>query len=181
MSDLEQITNIENTHNIAALYQEMMQDKFNSSIPRNLQMTLALRPDITTGVSTLTNAIVLEGQLPDMVKQMIMVTISAQNNCQFCASFHTELLESLGAPSEVIQNCVADPTFSNVPSSYREILRFALKAAQEPTALTEADFELLRDNGLSDEEIIEIGMLAAFTKFLNTWTEITDLPLDDEA
>ena len=78
-------------------------------------------------------------------------------------------------PEAVIESCAGDPDLAQVPPLYRQILKFSLKAAQQPGRVTDEDFQVLRDGGLGDEEILEVAMVAAYTNFLTTWTEVPDI------
>ena len=55
-------------------------------------------------------------------------------------------------------------------------IRFALKAAIEPTTLSASDFDGLRDEGMSDEEIVA---LAALGNYLDTVADAMHLDIDD--
>jgi uncharacterized peroxidase-related enzyme len=132
------------------------------------------------GTWELVKRILIEGQLPATVKQMIAMTISMQNNCRYCSVTHTHALETMGVPKEVIDTCATDPSLSQLPELHRAILRCALKAAREPNAITDADYQTLRENGLRDAEIMEVAMMAAFMNFINTWADVSGIAVDGE-
>jgi uncharacterized peroxidase-related enzyme len=124
--------------------------------------------------------ILLQGVLPPTVKQMISMTIAMQNNCRYCTVAHSNALESMGVPTEVIQSCAGDPDLAHVPPPQRAILKFGLKTARSPRSVTDADLQALRDHGLSDGEIMEVVMVAACSNFLNTWAEVSGILVDGE-
>ena len=59
-----------------------------------------------------------------------------------------------------------------VPPMYRQIMQFALLSAEDPNHVDDSQFQLLRDSGLNEEEILEAAMVASFANFLVTWTDV---------
>ena len=175
MSNTERQVHSSNGSDALAIFEGLVQGRMRDQLPRVVTLTMTLRPDIFGALMAAMKAVLFEGILPPTVKQMIVMAISVQNNCGFCASMHTAMLESLGVPEAVIASCAGDPDLAQIPPLYRQILRFALKAAQQPGHVTEEDFQVLRDGGLNEEEILEVAMLASYSNFLNTWTEVADV------
>ena len=146
--------------------------------PMNWFSALGERPDIMAAMWNMTKGLMLQGQLPATVKQMIIVAISTQNDCSYCRVAHSRALESLNVPREVIDDITTNLDFSKVPPHQRAILEFALKSSQDPTTITDEHLKALRDFGLSDGEIIEVAMISALTNFINTWSEISGIEVD---
>ena len=163
---------------IRALYDEILDHGFGEGMPINWFTAQGSRPDILAATWGLTKAILVEGRLPPSLKQMIAMTISQHNACRYCTVVHTGALETLGVPDEVIEQSVADPELGEIPATHRAILQFALKCAASPREVTEADYEVLRQGGLADEEILEVVMMAALTNFINIWAEASGVELD---
>lgn len=161
------------------LYQDMIQMGFGSTKgPINFFKGMAIRPDILKVAWGLTKAMLCDGRLPLTLKQLITMTISRQNETPYCCATHTAALVALGVPREVIESCSGDPELKDVPSPNREILLFAKKVAASPKYVTKADHEAMRDLGLSEEEILEVVMLAAFANWTNTWADAAAIPVD---
>ena len=112
---------------------------------------------------------------------MILVAISTQNDCQYCKVAHTRALGALGVSREVIDDVTTNLDLAKVPPQQRAVLQFALKAAQVPKGMTDADFAQLHDFGFNDGEIMEIAMLASFANFINTWADISGIEIDEES
>ena len=81
-------------------------------------------------------------------------------------------------PTEVIQSCASDPELMQVPPPQRAMIKFGLKTATDPKSVTDEDFRTLRDYGLSDGEIMEVTMLAAAANLLDTWADVSGIPVD---
>ncbi|MCB0192335.1 MAG: carboxymuconolactone decarboxylase family protein [Anaerolineae bacterium] len=140
------------------------------------QITEQIRPDITHVVSNVFETFFAQGKLPPTIKQLIAMTISEKNSCNICSRLHTEALEKLGVPKETIDHCVTNPDDAQIPPAQRELLKFAVKTAKTAQEVTNEDLDHLRDQGITDEEILEVAMIASFTNFLNTWFDVKPLP-----
>jgi uncharacterized peroxidase-related enzyme len=165
---------------LVALYEEIVAAGFGAERPLNFFTALAVRPDILDATWDLTRTVLVDGRLPNAVKQMIALSVSHQNACRYCSVVHRGALESAGVDPRIIDSCTSDPDTRLLAEPHRGIVQFALKAAREPDAVDDEDFQRLRDHGLADEEIIEILMMAGFTTFINTWADISGIPLDSE-
>ena len=126
----------------------------------------------------LVKGVVMEGVVPSTVKEMILMAIAMQNDCQYCSVVHTNALEAMGVPTEVIQSCASDPELAQVPPPQRAMIKLGLKTARDPKSVTDEDFQTLRDYGLSDGEIMEVTMLAACGSFLDTWAHVSGIQVD---
>lgn len=65
------------------------------------------------------------------------------------------------------------------PVRVQTIIEFAIKCATDRASLGDDDFENVRAQGVTDEEIIEIISLAALGNYLNTTADSLKLKLDD--
>lgn len=166
---------------LKAMYAEMVECGMQGAeegIPFNALTAMAGQPEILKGMWGITKGVLVHGSLPPTVKQMVAMTISMQNNCRYCSVAHTGALEAMGVPTEVIKSCAADPDLAEVPPPQRAILKFALKIARDSQSVSDEDFEELKSHGLSEGEIMEVVMLAAWSNLLNTWTDVSRVPLD---
>jgi uncharacterized peroxidase-related enzyme len=62
----------------------------------------------------------------------------------------------------------------------RAILEFALKVAQRGSELEEPDYQALRDHGLDDEDIWDIGAITAFFALSNRMAHLLHLQPNPE-
>ena len=160
------------------LYEDIVHNGFGGDAPINWFASQGARPDILRGTWDLTKALLVEGQLPGTLKQMILMAISAQNGCRYCEVTHSGALEQMGVPAEVITACVQDPDLADIPSLHRLVLKFALKAARDPNSIDSDDHAALRSAGLSEAEVVEVCMIAAFANFINTYADASGIDVD---
>lgn len=168
----------EQNPNIDDLYTEIVSSGFGGNRPINFFTALSARPDILDATWKLTRAILVGGQLPASIKQMIALCISRQNDCRYCVVVHRGALEAAGVDPHIVESCATDPSTTDLKEPHRSMIQFAMKAARDPAAMTDADYAAMHDAGLSSEEIAELVMLAGFTNFINAWADISGIPVD---
>lgn len=178
MTIFEGVLNPNDNDDLKELYSEITDNGFGNKVPINWFTSQSLRPDILQSTWDLTRGVLVNGDLPPTLKQLIAVTVSRHNNCRYCTVTHTGALEALGVPQKTVDSCINDPDLNDVPVQYRDILLFALKTSRDPNSLEESDFDTLRENGLSDGEIMEVVMMVAFTNFINTWADAAKVEVD---
>lgn len=182
MSRFEQIKDATGNSELEGLYQEMAEYGWATpdGVPVNWLTSQAERPDILEATWGFARGTLMQGQLPPTVKQMIAMVIAKQNDCRYCEVSHTYALEALGVPQNVIQSCASDPDLTEVPPPQRAMMRVALKANSDPKSVTDDDIQSLRDQGLSDGEIIEVLMVAAFAIFGDFWADVSGIMVEGE-
>lgn len=105
--------------------------------------------------------------LPQTIVPIILYTIASARNCTYCSTTNELYCRTLGVDEETLELLVNDLD-SVSPARLQVIIRFAVKCAFNAQDLIEADFESLRDFGISDDEIIQIIFLAALANFNDT-------------
>ncbi|TXK51357.1 carboxymuconolactone decarboxylase family protein [Pontibacter qinzhouensis] len=124
----------------------------------------------------------LEGQVPSILKQLIIYNVSKERGCDYCAQAHGIFADSMSKLiSEEAGFKVTEHIDSTVlPSSYRTAIRVATKAALHTATVTENDFEELYQEGFSEAEVQELMAQADLVNMLNTIATITGIKLDNE-
>ena len=102
--------------------------------------------------------------LPDSLVSMINYTIATKSNCTYCSANHELTCRTLGVDEQTLDKLIKDLDHLH-PRRVQVIIDFALKVAKNAQGLVRADFELLRDQGVTDGEIVEIIMIAALAVF----------------
>ena len=178
MGRFAQLTNAGDDAVLDGLYREIVQSGFGDDRPYNWFASQSSRPDILNGTWSLTRNLMLEGELPAIVKQMIVVTVSVQNSCNYCKCVHGHVLGRLGVSEEIIESCIGDPDLKAVQQPHRAILKFARKIAASPAEVGQSDLEPLISQGVSEPEIMEIIALAAYCNFINAWADLSQISVD---
>lgn len=127
------------------------------------------------GIWELLKSVLLGGLLPRWKKELVIVAISRERECQYCIAAHTACCTMLGVNAEFMVRDVVripDPVL-------RDTIQFAMKSARSPQALTDADFVTLRDRGLSQSEIVELISVSALAVYLNIMADATAVEPDE--
>jgi alkylhydroperoxidase family enzyme len=66
------------------------------------------------------------------------------------------------------------------PKRLRAIIQFAMKCAFEPQDLVEDDYEEVRQEGVSDDELAQIIFLAALANFNDTLADSFKIDVEQE-
>lgn len=118
------------------------------------------------------------GELPRTLKEMIFVAISQDRNCRYCEAAHLACCRMLGVDSETLQLLVSR-TEDLRPVKIRDIILFALKCSRNPQGLLNSDFDLLKQHGLKQSEIVEIIGMSALAVYANIIADATGMQSDD--
>ena len=183
MSRFKQIKYPQNDPALESVYKDAIEIGWESpepGVPINFVTAFSERPDLCSVIIPLAKAVMMEGQLPPTVAQMICMTIAVQNDCRYCAVAHSYALEAMGVAEEVIKSCASDPDLSEIPPPQRAIVKFALKLARNSKSATDEDYQILRDFGLSDGEILEIISLVGYANFADLLADAMGVVVDGE-
>ena len=160
---------------VEELYRAIVDAGMGSETPISWFQVQSGRPDILEATWKLVRGLLLEGELPGTLKHMILIRIAADHGCRYCRVLHSNVLEAMGVPAEVIDSVTTDVNPAKLPPVQRAIVEFAVKAAADPQSVSEDDFRTLRANGLGQGEIIEATMIAALANFLDSWAEVSGI------
>ena len=115
------------------------------------------------------------GALGSAISEQIAVAVANRNSCEYCLAAHTALGRKAGLSRNALQD--AQDGHSEDPKT-TVLLQFAMKLVNDRGQLTSADVQAVRDEGWTDEEIVEtIGQVALnlFTNYVNI---ALDVPID---
>ena len=124
---------------------------------------------------------VLEGDVPALLKQLILFRISVEYGNTYCASLHGRTVLRLD-PTITYDELIAMSDGGNVdiPASYVVAIELVTQMALRPKTVEAEDFEeQLRDEGFSEQEIDELISVAGFGVLLNTMTDIVHIPTEE--
>lgn len=80
---------------------------------------------------------------------------------------HGEALRRLTGNESLVQQLAADPLSAAVSTRERALIEYAVSLTREPSAMTAAAVQRLREAGLSDEAIHGAAAVAAYFNFVN--------------
>lgn len=108
-----------------------------------------------------------ESGLTEAQREMISVTVSGINRCEYCVVSHSAALR-LHTGDEVLADQLAiNHRRATVTSKERAMLDFAVKITEASHTIDESDIGALRKAGWTDEDIADIAETAAMFNFSN--------------
>jgi uncharacterized peroxidase-related enzyme len=121
-----------------------------------------------------------EGGLTKAEREMIVVATSGANSCQYCVVAHGAILRIRAKNPLVADQVAVNYRKADITPRQRAMLDFAMKVALESAAIGDADLEALRTHGFSDEDVWDIGAIAAFFALSNRMANLTQMRPNDE-
>ncbi|MBC9876709.1 peroxidase-related enzyme [Bradyrhizobium sp. INPA01-394B] len=147
----------------------------------NVFLTLAYRPDEFRAFFAYHDALMeKDGGLTKAEREMIVVTTSAANQCQYCVIAHGAILR-IRAKNPLIADQVAiNYRKADITPRQKAMLDFAMKVSADAQRISEEDFASLAAHGFSDDDIWDIAAIAAFFALSNRLANFTGMRPNDE-
>jgi uncharacterized peroxidase-related enzyme len=146
-------------------------------VPNFFKMTAAGSLPVLVGTWEVFRQVYLQSSLPMALKALILFAVASDNQCEYCSAIHQATCKNVGIDEDTLM-AVAGELENLTPRRIQAIVRFALKCAHDARNLTEADYEQVREQGISNEELIEIIALAALANYLDTLADATKVDID---
>ena len=121
-----------------------------------------------------------DGGLSKAEREMIVVATSGANDCQYCVVAHGAILRVRAKNPLVADQVAVNYRKADITPRQRALLDFAMKVALDSGKIGDADFAALREQGFSDEDIWDIGAIAAFFGLSNRMANLTSMRPNDE-
>ena len=147
----------------------------------NVFLTLAHRPDEFRAFIAYHDALMeKEGGITKAEREMIVVATSGANGCQYCVVAHGAILR-IRAKNPLISDQVAvNYRKADITPRQKAMLDFALKVALKSAEIGDDDFAALRGHGFTEDDIWDIGAIAAFFALSNRMANMTSMRPNDE-
>ncbi len=147
----------------------------------NIFLALAHRPDEFRAFFAYHDAILeRKGNLSKAEKEMIVVATSAANDCSYCVVAHGAILRVRAKNPLIADQIAVNYRGAELEPRQRAILAFALKVAERGAELEESDYQALRDHGLDDDDIWDVGAITAFFALSNRMAHLLHLKPNPE-
>ena len=139
----------------------------------NVFLTLAHRPEEFRAFFAYHDALMLrDGGLSKAEREMIVVATSGANDCLYCIVAHGAILRIYAKDPLVADQVAVNYRKADITPRQKAMLAFALKVALHSADIDDDDFASLRGHGFSDEDIWDIGGIAAFFALSNRMADL---------
>ena len=147
----------------------------------NVFITLAHRPDEFRAFFAYHDALMQkDGGLSKAEREMIVVATSGANDCLYCIVAHGAILRIYAKNPLVADQIAVNYRKADISQRQRAMLAFAMKVAVNSVAIDDADSTALREHGFTDEDIWDIGAIAAFFALSNRMANMISMRPNDE-
>jgi len=113
-------------------------------------------------------------------REMIVVATSGANNCQYCVVAHGAILRIRAKDPLVADQIATNYRKADVTPRQRAMLDFALKVTEDSKSVDDADFDILRGHGFTDDDIWDIASISAFFGLSNRMANVSSMRPNDE-
>ena len=147
----------------------------------NVFLALSHRPDECRAFFAYHDALMdKEGGLSRAEREMIVVATSNANQCQYCVVAHGAILRIRAKNPLVADQVAVNYRKADITPKQKAMLDFAMKVCLRSGEINDADLETLRSHGFTDEDIWDIGAIAAFFGLSNRMANMTSMRPNDE-
>jgi len=147
----------------------------------NVFLALAHRPEEFRAFFAYHDALMeRKSGLTKAEREMIVVATSNANQCQYCVVAHGAILRIRAKDALVSDQVAINYRKADILPRQKAMLDLAMKVAFESYAVGDSDFAALRSHGFSDEDIWDIGAIAAFFALSNRMANLTGMRPNDE-
>ena len=121
-----------------------------------------------------------EGGLSKAEREMIVVATSGANECQYCVVAHGAILRIRAKDPLVADQVAINYRKADITPRQKAMLDFAMQIALDAASVGDDDLATLRGHGFSDEDVWDIGAIAAFFALSNRMANLTSMRPNDE-
>jgi len=113
-------------------------------------------------------------------REMIVVAVSGRNQCIYCVVAHGAILRIYEKKPLIADQVATNHLKADITPRQKAMCDFAVKITEESYKIGEEDFATLRGHGFTDEDVWDIGAIAAFFGLSNRMANMTGMRANDE-
>lgn len=124
----------------------------------------------------------MEGQVPNVLKQLIIYNVSKERGCNYCSHAHGIFADSMSSMISEEEGFQATQSLNSptMPVSYKTAVQVVTKAALNHSDISDEDFQKLEEAGFTPKEIQELMAQADLVNMLNTIADVSGIKIDNE-
>ena len=147
----------------------------------NVFLALAHRPEEFRAFFAYHEALMeKESGITKSEREMIVVATSGANHCQYCVVAHGAILRIRAKNPLIADQVAVNYREADLEPRQKAMLGFAMKVSQDSRSVGGDDFKTLRSHGYTDEDIWDIGAVAAFFAMSNRMANLVSMRPNDE-
>lgn len=168
---------------VRALYDEITNTMGSPNVLNFLQ-ALGHNEHVLRAVWSMLKETVIEGEIPALLKQLILFKISVVAGNKYCTALHGHAALNLD-PTLTYDDLVAlsgGQCSANLPPSFPVAIDVVSRVSLETKSVEDPQWNFedqLRDEGFSDAEIDELLAVGFFSVMMNMMTDAYDVPWEE--
>ena len=165
---------------VRAVFDEILDTMGASDVP-NFLKSLGHNLQALRGVWSMLRETIIEGEIPALLKQLILFKVSITVGNHYCTSLHGHAALNLD-PTLTYDDLVSlseGACSAELPPSYQVAIDIVGRVALNSKSVENSDWnfeELLRDEGFSENEIDELLAVGFFSVMMNMITDTYAIP-----
>lgn len=144
--------------------------------PVEMIQAMALRPEILRAFAGFGNAVYPGGILERRIKELVIITASQSNDCQFCVNSHCDLVDLAGIVEDPLK--AIDQPESLAPRE-RVAVEYTRAAMADSNDVPEALANRLHEH-FTDPELVELSFLIGYINMLNLFNNLLQVRYSGE-
>jgi uncharacterized peroxidase-related enzyme len=135
----------------------------------NIFLALAHRPEEWRAFFAYHDAL-MDKETPGLTKadrELIVVATSAENHCLYCVVAHGAIARIRARNPRIADQVATDWRKAELDDRQRAIIDFAVRLAVEPWTVTVEHLARLREHGLTDDDVWDVGSISALFAMSN--------------
>ncbi|MGY1618066.1 peroxidase-related enzyme [Geodermatophilus sp. SYSU D00691] len=148
----------------------------------NVFGALAWRPAEAAAFFALHDAL-MDKDTPALSKadrELVVVATSAANDCLYCVIAHGAIARIRTRDPHLADQVTVDWRKAPLPPRMHVVLEVAVRLAVEPAAVTAADLDRLREQGLTEDDVWDVGAIVGLFAYSNRLAHWAAIPPNDE-
>jgi uncharacterized peroxidase-related enzyme len=147
----------------------------------NIFLALAHRPAEFRAFFSYHDALMEKSEgLTKAEREMIVVATSGINQCIYCVVAHGAILRIREKNPLIADQVATNFRKAEITPRQNLMLDFAIKVSQRSHEVCDADIQKLRENGFSEDEIWDIGSIAALFALSNRLANMAEIKPNPE-
>ena len=147
----------------------------------NVFLALAHRPDEFRAFFSYHDALMnKESGLSKGEREMIVVATSGLNECIYCVVAHGAILRIREKNSLIADQIATNYKKADISDRQLAMLDFAVKVSQDASVISKEDIQALASYGFSEQDVWDIGAIAAFFALSNRLANMANIRPNDE-
>jgi uncharacterized peroxidase-related enzyme len=148
----------------------------------NIFRALAWRPAEASAFFALHDALMDKDTpgLPTADRELIVVATSAANDCLYCVVAHGAIARIRARDPYLADQVAIDWRKAPVSPRTGAVLEVAVRLAVDPAAVTAADLDRLREQGLTEDDVWDVGAIVSLFALSNRLAHWAAIPPNEE-